>query len=132
MAQKFKKHPNFMGKYMSLYVGGGDKVIGDHDILEGPQWGKYVGMGMLVPVVETPKVEVVTKKDPVVVVPPPPPPPPPPPVVVEQKQAPEEEKTVEVQVVIIPDVESEKVEFAEGVTKSPAAKWGTKRRKKDE
>lgn len=51
---KFRKHPSFMGKYLSINVGGGDKRVGDNEILVGPQYAKYVGFGWLVPADDAP------------------------------------------------------------------------------
>jgi hypothetical protein len=45
---RYKKHPSYVGKYLTIHVGGGDKRIGDFEILEGTQYDKFVGHGMLV------------------------------------------------------------------------------------
>ncbi|MCZ2111534.1 MAG: hypothetical protein LC118_18550 [Dehalococcoidia bacterium] len=44
---KFKKARQWLGKDLTLHVGGGDRRILDKDILEGPQWARFVGMGFL-------------------------------------------------------------------------------------
>ncbi len=45
---RFKKAPGYMGKDLTIHIGGGDKKITDQAILQGPQWARYVGMGFLV------------------------------------------------------------------------------------
>jgi hypothetical protein len=47
---KYRKAPAFMGKHLVLHVGGGDRTIGDNEILSGPFWKKFVEAGLLVPV----------------------------------------------------------------------------------
>ena len=115
---RFRKSPTFMGKYLSLYVGGGDKVVGDNEIMEGPQWSRYVGMGMLVEVPEElppapkPQPKPVPKVEPA---------PPPPPVVEPKLEAePEAEPPT-----IVPEAEPVNAEPQPegGVTKSTAGKW---------
>jgi hypothetical protein len=44
---KFKKAKQWIGKDLTLHVGGGDRKINDRDILEGPQWARFGGMGFL-------------------------------------------------------------------------------------
>ena len=53
--KRFQKAPAFMGKSLTLYVGGGDRTIGDGEVLEGPYWQKFVDQGFLVPYEEEPK-----------------------------------------------------------------------------
>lgn len=43
----YVKHPNYMGKQLSLHVGGGQRTIFDNDILEGPKWQALAGQGFL-------------------------------------------------------------------------------------
>jgi hypothetical protein len=47
--KRFQKAPAHMGKSLTLYVGGGDRTIGDNEVLEGPYWQKFVDQGFLVP-----------------------------------------------------------------------------------
>lgn len=51
---KFKKHPKWIGKDLSIHINGGDKKIADHAVLEGPQWARFVGMGFLVQLPDEP------------------------------------------------------------------------------
>jgi hypothetical protein len=115
---RFKKSPTFMGKYLSIYIGGGNKIVGDHEILEGEQWSKFVGLGMLVPVPDEAPKAVAVKPHPKpapVVLPPP---------KVEPKAEPEQEPPT-----IIPEAEPKAEEAPDGMTKSPAGKWGSGKRR---
>jgi hypothetical protein len=47
MTQMYVKHPDYMGNNLALHVGSGQRTIFDNDILEGPKWAKFVGMGFL-------------------------------------------------------------------------------------
>lgn len=47
MTEMYVKHPSYMGKQLSLHVGGGQKTIFDNEILEGGKWEKFVGLGFL-------------------------------------------------------------------------------------
>ena len=57
----FKKAPAFVGRNLSLFVGNGDRRIGDNEILEGVYWEKFVKQGFLVPVDES-EVKLESKK----------------------------------------------------------------------
>lgn len=46
--RKFKKAKAWMGKDLSLHVGGGDKKIFDNVVLVGAEYAKFVGLGFLV------------------------------------------------------------------------------------
>ena len=50
---RFKKHKNWIGKDLTLHIGGGDRKIKDHDVLEGSQWAKFVGMGFLTQIADS-------------------------------------------------------------------------------
>jgi len=50
--KKYKKAPAFMGKVLTLFVAGGDRRIGDTEVLEGGYWQKFVEQGFLVPCAE--------------------------------------------------------------------------------
>jgi len=50
----FRKHPNYIGKYMTLYSCGADRTVQDGDVLEGDKWAKYVSEGMLVEIENIP------------------------------------------------------------------------------
>lgn len=52
---RFKKHKSWIGKDLTIHIGGGDRKIKDHDVLEGAQWAKFVGMGFLTQIAETPE-----------------------------------------------------------------------------
>lgn len=52
---RFKKAPKWVGKHLTLNVGRADKTIGDHEILDGSKWARFVGMGFLVPFKEPEK-----------------------------------------------------------------------------
>lgn len=54
MTARFKKHEKWIGKDLTLMVGGGDKKIKDHEILEGSQWAKFAGMGFLTQIKDSP------------------------------------------------------------------------------
>ena len=45
---KFCKAPKYKGKYLSINVGGGDRRVEDNDVLEGPQYARFVQYGWLV------------------------------------------------------------------------------------
>jgi len=44
---RFTKAKAWIGKDLTLHVGGGDRKIRDHETLYGPQWAKFAGMGFL-------------------------------------------------------------------------------------
>jgi hypothetical protein len=46
--RQFKKAPAYAGKPLSLYVHRGNRSIGDHEVLTGDEWAKFVQMGYLV------------------------------------------------------------------------------------
>ena len=48
MSYRYKKAPAWVGKDLVIYVGGADRRIHDSEILIGPHFGKFVGMGFLV------------------------------------------------------------------------------------
>lgn len=54
MTARFKKHANWIGKDLTLMVGGGDRKIKDTDILEGSQWAKFAGLGFLTQIKDSP------------------------------------------------------------------------------
>lgn len=45
---RYKKAPAWVGKDLVIYIGGADRRIQDTEILIGPHFGKFVGMGFLV------------------------------------------------------------------------------------
>lgn len=55
MTARFKKHPKWIGKDLTLMVGGGDRKIKDTDTLEGSQWAKFAGLGFLIQVKDSPE-----------------------------------------------------------------------------
>jgi len=57
MDYQYKKHPKYIGKSLTIQRGRRDKLVGDHEILKGREWEKFVAQGLLVPVTEKPKKE---------------------------------------------------------------------------
>ena len=55
MTARFKKHAKWIGKDLTLMVGGGDRKIKDTDILEGSQWAKFAGLGFLIQIKDSPE-----------------------------------------------------------------------------
>lgn len=47
MAEMYVKHPNYMGKQLSLHVGSGQRTIFDNEVLEGAAWARFVAGGFL-------------------------------------------------------------------------------------
>jgi hypothetical protein len=62
--KRYKKHPNFMGKYLVLNANGGDRRVEDYDVLQGQQWARFVGMGFLVPFEDEEVTEAKAHRDP--------------------------------------------------------------------
>lgn len=53
---RFTKAKAWIGRDLTIHIGGGDRKIRDNEILTGPQWAKFVGMGFLTQLKdETPK-----------------------------------------------------------------------------
>ena len=52
MSHRYKKHPKYIGKSLTIQRGRQDKLVKDHEILEGREWEKFVVQGFLVPVDE--------------------------------------------------------------------------------
>lgn len=47
MTEKYMKSDEWEGRYLSLHVGRGQKTVRDGEVLVGPRWGQFVGMGFL-------------------------------------------------------------------------------------
>lgn len=44
---KYMKADAWMGKHLDLHIGRGQKTVADGEVLEGPKWARFVGMGFL-------------------------------------------------------------------------------------
>jgi hypothetical protein len=49
MVYRYVKHPRYMGKSLAIQRGRRDKTVGDHEVLKGREWEKYVAQGLLIP-----------------------------------------------------------------------------------
>jgi hypothetical protein len=55
---RFKKAPGWIGKRLTIYINGGDRTIGDTEVLVGQGFEKFVPMGWLVRIpdpIQTPR-----------------------------------------------------------------------------
>lgn len=86
MAHRYVKHPRYKGKSLTIQRGRQDKLVGDHEVLEGREWEKFAAKGLLVPVQED--APTVAPAPPAPPAPAPPTPPPPPEVKKEEPPAP--------------------------------------------
>lgn len=47
MSHTYMKADGWVGKYLALHIGRGQKTVADGEVLTGPKWAKFVGQGFL-------------------------------------------------------------------------------------